>query len=407
MMGRTPVVDEGAPVNESACDTHNPGGRRRVVVTRPLPGTRWLELLTDADCRVEVCGSDRPVGAAEIVEIVGAACDAVVSQLTERWDAALLTTLQRAGGRVLSNYAVGYDNVELAAATDLGLAVGNTPGILTETTAELAVALTFAAARRIVEADGYLAEGRFTGWSPSLLLGKRLWRKTLGVVGAGRIGATYARMLVEGHKMDLLYYDTRHNLELESCVAAYGAFLGARGEQPVTCRRVTTLDELLGAADVVSLHLALDDSTRHVIDGARLAHMKHDAILVNSARGPLIDEAALVEHCRRHPSFFAALDVFEHEPRLTPGLLELDNVVAVPHLGSATGWTRRGMATLAAANVIGVLSGWPVWSGDVAPFLSPKPPRAAPSIVNAAALGLPMLDGPAPAVGTRAVTSDG
>ena len=373
------------------CETHHPNGRFRVVATKPLPGTRWLELLGGADCRVEVCGGQRPLTREEIVAAVGSRCDGVLAQLTERWDAELLEGLATAGGRVLANYAVGYDNVDVARATALGVAVGNTPGILTETTAELAVALTFAAARRVVEGQRLLAEGRFTGWLPSLLLGKRLWRKTLGVVGAGRIGAAYARMLVEGHKMDLVYLDLRANEDLEASVAAYGAFLESRGETPVSCRRAATLEELLESADVVSLHLALDDSTRHLIDAARLAQMKDEAILVNSARGPLVDEDALVAHCRRHPSFSAALDVFEREPELSPGLLDLPNVVAVPHLGSATGWTRRGMATLAAANVVGVLSGWPVWSGDVGPFLGSDPPRAAPSIVNAAVLRLPSL----------------
>jgi len=378
-------------LSDTLCETRHPDGRFRVVVTKPLPGTRWLDLLTGADCRVEVCGGQRPLTADEIAATIGETCDAAIVQLTERWDAGLLERLAGAGGRVLGNYAVGYDNVDVSRATALGIAVGNTPGILTETTAELAVALTFAAARRVVEGQRYLAEGLFSGWLPSLLLGKRLWRKTLGVVGAGRIGATYARMLVEGHKMDLVYVDPRRSDELEAFVAAYGAFLEARGEQRVSCRRVATLDELLESADVVSLHLALDDTTRHVIDAGRLARMKDDAILVNTARGALVDERALVDHCRSHPHFSAALDVFEHEPRLAPGLLELPNVVAVPHLGSATGWTRRGMATLAAANVVGVLSGWPVWDGDVAPFLGPDAPRAAPSIVNAAALQLPIL----------------
>ena len=373
------------------CETHHPGGRFRVVATKPLPGTRWLGLLTGADCRVEVCGGDRLLTSEQIIEAIGSGCQGVIAQLTERWDAGLLDRFAAAGGRVLGNFAVGYDNVDLAHATELGIAVGNTPGILTETTAELAVALTFAAARRVIEGQRLLAEGRFTGWLPSLLLGKRLWRKTLGVVGAGRIGAAYARMLVEGHKMDLVYLDLHANQELEESVAAYGAFLERRDEAPVSCHRAATLDELLESADVVSLHAALDDTTRHLIDAARLARMKDDAILVNSARGPLIDEDALVAHCRSHPSFSAALDVFEREPELAPGLLDLPNVVAVPHLGSATGWTRRGMATLAAANVVGVLSGWPVWSGDVEPFLGPEPPRAAPSIVNAADLHLPTL----------------
>ena len=393
-------------MSDAACDTCNPDGSRRVVVTKLLPGERWLELLVAVDCRVEVCGAQAPLSPAEIAAVVGDRCDGVIAQLTERWDAPRLAVLAHAGGRVLSNYAVGYDNVDVPAATRLGIAVGNTPGILTETTAELAVALTFAAARRIVEANRFLVEDRFTGWLPSLFLGRRLWHKTLGVVGAGRIGAAYARMLIEGHKMDLLYFDVRPNETLEGFVREYGAFLAARGERPVMCRRAESLEELLRAADVVSLHLALDASTTHLIDEARLDQMKEDAILVNSARGPLIDERALVAHCRRHPSFTAALDVFEHEPQLAPGLAELDNVVAVPHLGSATGWTRRGMATLAAANVAGVLSGWPAWSGDVAPFLSPDAPRAAPSIVNATELHLPTLTDPREGTGAEAETGD-
>ncbi len=379
-------------MSEVRCVTHNPAGCRRVVTTRLLPGDRWLELLTGAGHRVDVCDSDLPLGTDDLLALVGGRCDAVVAQLTEHWDAGLIEALGRAGGRVLSLYSVGYDNVDLGTATRLGIAVGNTPGVLTETTAELAVALTFAAARRIVEADRFLAAGRFTGWLPSLLLGKRLWRATLGVVGAGRIGRTYARMMVEGHKMDLVYLDPRPDRELEAAVAAYGAFLAARGERPVTCRRATTLAELLGAADVVSLHAALTTDTRHLIDAAALAAMKDDAILVNTARGPLVDEAALVAHCRSHPAFTAALDVFEDEPRTAAGLLDLDNVVAVPHVGSATGWTRRGMATLAAANVVGVLAGRPAWRGDVAPFLGDDPPQAAPSIVNADELGLTRTD---------------
>ena len=226
------------------------------------------------------------------------------------------------------------------------------------------------------------------------------------MVGAGRIGAAYARMLVAGHEMDLLYFDVHPNEALEAFVREYGAFLAGRGEAPVTCRRVAALDELLGQADVVSLHLALGASTTHVIDAARLEQMKETAILVNSARGALIDERALVEHCRRHPAFTAALDVFEHEPRLTPGLVACDNIVAVPHLGSATGWTRRGMATLAAANVAGVLCGWPAWKGDVMPFLGTDPPRAAPSIVNAGELRLPFVEGSSNP-NARVVTTDG
>ncbi len=368
--------------------THNPGGKKRVIVTKCLPGAAWLEALAGAGCRVDVCDWDETLSRDEITRAIGERCDGAIGQLTERWDAALLGVLKGAGGRAYGNYAVGYDNVDVDAATALGIAVGNTPGVLTETTAELAVALTFAAARRVVESSRFLTEGRFTGWLPSLFLGERLWRETLGVVGAGRIGTMYARMLVEGFKMDLVYYDRHVNDQLEAFVREYGAFLAGRGEEAVKCRRAASLEELLREADVVSLHATLDESTSHLIDATRLAQMKKNAILVNSSRGALIDEQALVEHCRRHPTFHAALDVFEHEPWLTPGLVDLPNIVGLPHLGSATRWTREAMATLAASNVVAVLNGWPVWtSPDVLPFLAPEPPNAAPSIVNPAALG--------------------
>ena len=200
-------------------------------------------------------------------------------------------------------------------------------------------------------------------------------------------------MMVEGHKMDLVYYDRNGNDELERYVAEYAGFLAARGEEPVN-RRAESLGDLLASADVVSIHATLTDETRHLVGAHELAQIKDEAVLVNASRGPLLDEAALVRHCRLHPAFRAGLDVYEREPTLAAGLAELDNVVLLPHLGSATTWTREGMATLASANVVAVLSGWPVWPAaedveDVLPFLeAPDPPHAAPSIVNAQELGL-------------------
>jgi hydroxypyruvate reductase 1 len=375
-------------------ESHNPGGRKRVIVTKRLPGSRWLEILTGADCRVDVCTATAVLSTAEISAAMGQRCDGVIGQLTEAWDGALFSALKAAGGTAYSNYAAGFDNIDLKAATRIGIPVGNTPGVLTETTAELAVALTFAAARRLGESERFLRAGRFGGWLPTLFLGELLKGKTVGVVGAGRIGAAYARMMVAGHQMHLVYCDLHRNAALEQYVVDYAGFLQAHGQPPVTCQRMEDVEDLLREADVVSIHTLLNDSTRHLINAERLKIMKPNALIVNTSRGPVIDEAALVEHCRTHPNFRAGLDVFEKEPDLAPGLAELENVVIVPHIASATRWTREGMATLAAGNVAALLMGYPAWNRpDIMPFLSDRPPQAAPSILNAEALGVPLYQG--------------
>lgn len=366
---------------------HNPGGSRRVVVTKELPGERWREILTANDCTFEVCESSYVLTPNEIAERIGDSCDAAIGQLTEDWNAELFATLAAAGGTAYSNYAVGYNNVDVAGATAAGIPVGNTPGVLTETTAEMAVALTFAVGRRVVAGDRFMRSGLYEGWLPTLFMGKRFHGRTVGIVGAGRIGAAYARMMVEGHKMNLVYFDPFPNEELEAYIADYSAFLVENGEAPVSCRRVGSIEDVLAESDVVSLHTVLDDSTVHLINAERLALMKANAILVNTSRGPIIDETALIAHCRATPEFRVALDVFEIEPAMKPGLAELENAVIVPHIASATRWTREGMATLAAANVAAILQDYPVWeSDDILPFLSGNMPKAAPSIVNAADL---------------------
>ncbi len=381
-------------MNPTDWKTHHPTGSRRVVVTKELPGERWLEVLGRADCRVDICTSTDILSVTEIAQAIGDRCDGAIGQLTEPWGEELFSALQAAGGRAYSNYAVGYNNVDVEAATRHRIPVGNTPGVLTETTMELTVALTFAAARRVVEADAFMRSGRYSGWLPSLFLGERLTRGTLGVVGAGRIGAAYARTMVEGFKMDLVYYDLHPNPRLEEYIAAYGTFLQAHGEAPVSCTRTETVEDVLRVADVVSLHPVLDETTFHLMNPGRLALMKENAILVNASRGPVIDEAALVAHCRQHPNFRVGLDVFENEPQMKPGLSDLDNAVIVPHIASATGWTRQGMATLAASNVASVLNGYPAWPDpDILTFLEGDAPQAAPSIVNATALGIPAFGG--------------
>ncbi|WP_319407764.1 NAD(P)-dependent oxidoreductase [uncultured Desulfosarcina sp.] len=367
---------------------HNPEGTFRVIVTKALPGRRWLDILIAADCRIEVCHSTAVLDTETIKAAIGSRCDGGIGQLTEPWNETLFDALKAAGGIAYSNYAVGYNNVDLEAATRAGIPVGNTPGVLTETTAEMAVALTFAAARRVGEAERYLRAGRYTGWLPDLFLGTLLQGRTLGIIGAGRIGSAFARMMVQGHGMQVIYHDLAANTGLESFVAGYNRFRVTQHQSPVVCRRAASVDSLLETADCVSIHTVLDETTHHLIDARRLALMKPDAILINTSRGPVVDEAALVDHCRRHPDFRAGLDVFEHEPETAPGLAELDNVVIVPHIASATRWTREGMATLAACNVAGLLSGYPLWQQPgILPFLEDDPPHAIPSIVNAGALG--------------------
>ena len=381
-------------MNSDNWRTHNPSGSKRVVATKDLPGTRWLDILAGADCRVDIGTSTDILSVEEIKAAIGEKCDGVIGQLTEKWGEELFSALKAAGGTAYSNYAVGYDNVDVPAATKNGIPVGNTPGVLTETTAEMAVALTFAAARRVPEADVYMRGGQYKGWLPSLFLGELLNRKTVGIVGAGRIGSIYARMMVEGFKMNLVYFDLYENKKLEEYIAAYGEFLKSRGEEPVTCIRATEVEKVFRVADVLSLHPLLNESTRHLVNAERLNLMKDNAILVNASRGPVVDEEALVAHCLEHPNFRAGLDVFEEEPAMKPGLEKLDNVVIVPHIASATVWTRQGMANLAAGNVAGILNGYPVWQdNDISSFLQDAPPPAAPSIVNAEDLKLPAYSG--------------
>jgi glycerate dehydrogenase len=373
---------------------HNPEGRRRVVVTKALPGQRWLDILSRADCRVEICTSDEVLSTADIKAAFGTRCDGAIGQLTEQWGDEIFAALKAVGGRAYSNYAVGFNNVDVAAASRHGIPAGNTPGVLTEATAEMAVTLTFATARRVGESERFLRAGKYRGWLPTLFLGDLLWRKTVGLIGAGRIGSAFARMMVEGHKMNLIYFDLHPNRELEKVVKEYGSFLESIGEPPVACCRADTIEEVLRTADCISLHTVLDESTHHLIDAERLAMMKATALLINTSRGPIIDEAALVAHCRKHPEFRAGLDVFELEPALSPGLAELENVVIVPHIASATRWTREGMATLAAANVAGILLGYPVWEKtDISAFLEGAPPRAIPSLLNGQEVGIPAYTG--------------
>ncbi len=308
----------------------------KVYVTRRLPGP--VDEILGPVCDYEVWPEDRVIPREVLLEkVVG--LDGLLCLLTDRIDAEVMDA---AGPqlRVISNYAVGYDNIDLEAARARGIIVTNTPGVLTETTADLAWSLLMAAARRIVEADRFTRAGKFTGWSPTLLLGVDVYGKTLGIIGLGRIGRAVARR-AKGFQMRVIYYDIQRNPEAEKELGA----------------EFVSLDELLKTADFISIHTPLTPETRHLIDREAFAKMKSTAVLVNTARGPVVDEEALVEALREKKIFAAGLDVYEQEPKVHPGLLELENVVLAPHIGSASRETRGKMAELAAKNLVLALQG--------------------------------------------------
>jgi glyoxylate reductase len=312
----------------------------RIVVTRRIPEPA-LELLGGAG-QLWCSPHDRPLSTEELYAAIAGA-DAVVTLLHDRVDDAFLDA---AGPqlRVVANVAVGYDNVDVAAATERGVLVTNTPGVLTDATADLTIALILMVTRRLGEGERLVRSGETWSWSMFFLLGRGLAGKTLGVIGLGAIGqATARRALAFG--MRVVYAGPRR------APAAVEEQLGAAQYLP--------LDGLLAVADVVSIHCPLRPETRHLIDGQRLALMRPDAYLVNTARGPIVDEAALADALTRKAIAGAGLDVFEHEPEIHPGLLGLENVVLFPHLGSATIETRTAMGVLAAHNVVAVLNGDP------------------------------------------------
>ncbi|MDQ3383231.1 MAG: D-glycerate dehydrogenase [Actinomycetota bacterium] len=309
----------------------------RVVVTGKVPDPA-LELLR-AEHEVDLWDSEEPISREELLGRVAGA-DALVTLLTERIDAELLDA---AGNQlqVVANVAVGYDNVDVDACTDRGVVVTNTPDVLTEATADIAFALVLMATRRLGEAERVIRSGTPWQWGMFYLLGSGLQGKTLGVLGMGAIGQATARR-ARAFGMEVVYH-SRSN-----CDPAVAAELGARRLE---------LEELLRTADVVSLHCPYGEATHHLIGAEQLALMKGTAYLVNTARGPIVDEAALVEALRSGRIAGAGLDVFEDEPSVHEGLLGLDNVVLLPHLGSATIETRTAMAVLAADNALAVLRG--------------------------------------------------
>jgi glyoxylate reductase len=307
-----------------------------VFVTRRIPEA-GLELLRRESADLHISPHDRPVTRAEFLRGV-AGRDGVLCHLTDRVDDELLAA---AGSncRAFANYAVGYNNIDVAAAARRGIWVTNTPGVLTETTADLAWALLMSAARRIVESDRVFRTGRWDGWGPMQFLGHDIHGATLGIIGAGRIGQAVARRAV-GFGMRILYCGRGEVAEMQRLGAAR-----------------LELDALLRESDFVSLHVPLTGETRHLIGRRELGLMKPSAYLINTARGPVVDEAALVEALRERRIAGAGLDVYEDEPVPAAGLTELPNAVCVCHIGSATEATRSKMSEMAAANLLAAMRG--------------------------------------------------
>jgi glyoxylate reductase len=309
----------------------------KIFVTQPIP-TAGLEVLRRAYPNFQMNHEERVLSRAELLENIKG-CDAILSLLTDKIDAELLDA---AGPqlKVVANMAVGYDNIDLTAATARGVLATNTPGVLTDATADHAWALLFAVTRRIPESEKFLRAGKFKSWGPLLFLGGDITGRTLGIIGAGRIGHAVA-MKSRGFNMRVLYADEMPNPIIEREIGA----------------RKVSVEELLRESDYVSVHVPLLPSTKHLITAQSLRLMKKTAYLINTSRGPVVDEAALAEALKNGVIAGAALDVFEYEPVVHPELLQLDNIVLTPHTASATIETRSKMATMAAENLIAALAG--------------------------------------------------
>lgn len=308
----------------------------RVLVTKRIY-PEAIEYLKE-HCEVDYVANDDGLTAEELRDRVRGK-QAVVSQLTDKFSAPVIDALD--GVRIIANVAVGFDNIDLDAATRKGILVTNTPDVLTETTADFAFALLLAAARRVVEADHFVHSGQWRKWYIDLLVGHDVHHRTLGIFGMGRIGQAVARR-ARGFSMRVLYHD---------------AVRAAESLERELQLEFASKETLLRESDFISLHVPLLESTRHLIGAPELDQMKRSAILVNTSRGPVVDEEALAKALDQAWIAGAGLDVFEREPQVHPTLLRLDNVVLAPHIASASIDTRRAMSMLAAQNAVAALEG--------------------------------------------------
>jgi len=307
----------------------------KIFVTRKIP-QEGLNILKK-EHEIEVFQKDRIPTKKEIIDGIKGK-DGLLCLLSDPIDNEVINSEPIL--KMIASYAVGYDNIDLNAATKKGIPVSNTPGVLTDATAEMAWALLFSVARRTVEADNFTRAGKFIGWGPMLMLGQGVTNKTLGIIGAGRIGTAFA-LKSKGFNMNILYFSKSKNEKLEKELKA----------------KKVEFNELLSKSDFISLHIPLTEKTHHLIGEKELKLMKKTAILINTSRGPVIDEKELLKALKERWIFGAGLDVYEYEPEITEGLKKLDNVVLQPHSASATFKARNDMAILAAENMIAGLKG--------------------------------------------------
>jgi glyoxylate reductase len=311
-----------------------------IFVTQSIPQV-GIDHLKAAGHEV-VLGSDSTVltKAELIAQLSERSYDAVLSLLTDGIDAEVIAAMQ--GVKIIANFAVGFNNIDVDAAKAKGIIVSNTPGVLTDTVAEFAVSLILAVAKRIPEGDRFMRAGKFKSWGPELLLGADMKGKTLGILGAGRIGAGVATRMQKGFGMNVVYYDVQPVPALEA---------------EIPCTYMASVEEVMKVADVVSVHVPLLPTTQHLINAERLALMKSTAYLINTSRGPVVDEGAITAALKNGVIAGAGLDVFEHEPQLAAGLADLENVVLTPHIASGSVETRAKMTMMAADNILAVLNG--------------------------------------------------
>lgn len=311
-----------------------------IYITRHIPDI-GINLLRAAGHTVEVSTKSGVLTHTELTHVLSQKpYNAVITLLTDSVTKEVFDVVPTA--KIFANYAVGYNNINLADAQSAGVTITNTPGVLTDSVAEFTIALMLALAHRIPESEVFTRAGKFEGWAPELFLGTDLQGKTLGILGAGRIGFEVARRAYHGFGMHITYTDIAPSPVLEKeCKATY----------------TESVESLLRDADVVSIHVPLLPSTEHLINAERLALMKPSALLINTSRGPVVDEVALVSALKAGTIRGAGLDVFEHEPQLTRGLTSLPNVVLTPHIASASEETRAEMSVVVAQNVIDFLAG--------------------------------------------------